>query len=64
MLTSRTRGFTIALVVGALSFFGAGAAIATPDEPQKGVAPGCALPQGTMPGLYAPPSECGEGAVS
>ena len=65
MLTSRTRGFTIALVAGALSFFGASGAIArTPDEPQKGFAPGCALPQGTMAGIYAPPQECSDGPVS
>lgn len=65
MLTSRTRGFTVALVAGALTFFGAGTALAkAPDRPQKGIAPGCTLPQGTVPGLYAPPSECGEGPVS
>lgn len=65
MLTSRTRGFTVALLAGALTFFGAGTAFAkAPDWPQKGIAPGCALPQGTVPGLYAPPSECGEGPVS
>lgn len=65
MLTSRTRVFTIALVAGALSFFGAGGAMAlSVDEPQKGVAPGCALPQGTMPGSYAPPQECTDGPVS
>ncbi len=63
--TSRTRGFTIALVAGALTFFGAGGAIAmSPDEPQKGFAPGCALPQGTMPGIYAPPQECSDGPLS
>lgn len=65
MLTSRSRSFTIALFVGALTFFGAGTATArTPDEPQKGIAPGCALPQGTMPGIYAPPQECTDGPVS
>lgn len=65
MLTSRTRGFTVALVAGALTFFGAGTAFAkAPDKVQKGVAPGCALPQGTAPGLYAPPQECQEGPIS
>ena len=65
MLTSRTRGFTIAVVAGVLTFFGAGAAMAkAPDKPQKGIAPGCALPQGTMPGIYAPPQECSDGPVS
>ena len=65
MLTSRTRGFTIAVVAGALTFFGGGTAFAqAPDKVQKGVAPGCALPQGTMPGIYAPPSECSEGPIS
>lgn len=65
MLTSRTRGFTVALVAGALTFFGAGAAVAkAPDKAQKGFAPGCALPQGTLPGIYAPPQECTEGPVS
>jgi len=57
--------FTVALVAGALTFIGAGGASArTPDQPQKGIAPGCALPQGTMPGIYAPPSECQDGPVS
>ena len=65
MLTSRSRGLTIALVAGALTFFGASAATAkVPDEPQKGLAPGCALPQGTMAGYYAPPQECTDGPVS
>ena len=65
MLTSRTRVFTIALVAGALTFVGAGSAFArTPDEPQKGIAPACALPQGTMAGYYAPPSECEDGPLS
>ncbi len=65
MLTSRTRAFTIAVVAGALTFFGAGTAFAkAPDKAQKGIAPGCALPQGTMPGIYAPPQECTDGPVS
>ncbi len=65
MLTSRSRGLTIALVAGALTFFGASGAIAkTPDEPQKGFAPACALPQGTAPGYYAPPQECTDGPIS
>lgn len=65
MLTSRTRGFTIAFVAGALTFFGAATAIAkAPDKPQKGIAPACALPQGTMPGIYAPPQECTDGPIS
>jgi hypothetical protein len=65
MFTSRSRAFAIAMVAGALSLFGTGAAIAGgPDEVQKGIAPGCALPQGTMPGIYAPPLECQEGPVS
>ena len=65
MLTSRTRGFTIALVAAALTFIGAGSATArTPDQPQKGIAPACALPQGTMAGYYAPPAECQDGPLS
>jgi hypothetical protein len=65
MLTSRSRGFTIALVAGALTLLGAGGATAkAPDEPQKGLAPACALPQGTAPGYYAPPQECTDGPIS
>ena len=65
MFTIRSRAFTIAVVAGALSLFGAGAALAGgPDRVQKGIAPGCALPQGTMPGIYAPPQECQDGPLS
>lgn len=59
------RAFVIALVAGALTLLGAGGATAKgPDRPQKGIAPACALPQGTAPGYYAPPQECTDGAIS
>ena len=62
MLSSRSRGLTIALVVGALTLIGAsGASAQVPDEPQKGFAPLCitgAGPQGT------PPQECEDGPIS
>ncbi|MGH9010560.1 MAG: hypothetical protein ACRDYF_12050, partial [Acidimicrobiia bacterium] len=62
MLISRSRGLTIALVVGALTLIGAsGASAQVPDEPQKGFAPLCitgAGPQGT------PPQECEDGPIS
>lgn len=57
MLSSRSRGLTIALVVGALTLVGAsGATAKAPDEPQKGFAPMCLL--------GAPPAECTEGPIS
>jgi len=65
MLSSRSRGLTIALVAGALTLIGAsGATAKAPDRPQKGFAPACALPPGTAPGYYAPPQECTDGAIS
>ena len=54
MLSSRTRGLTIALVAAALSIVGVSAK--APDRPQKGIAPLCLL--------GAPASECTEGPVS
>jgi hypothetical protein len=61
----RTRGLVIALVTGALTLIGANGAFAkAPDRAQKGIAPACALPQGTAPGYYAPPQECTDGAIS
>jgi hypothetical protein len=66
MLTSRSRALTIALVTAALTLIGAnGATAKAPDEPQKGIAPGCLFMIGALPpGLHAPPQECQEGAVS
>jgi hypothetical protein len=62
MLSSRSRGLTIALVVGALTLIGANSATAKmSDRPQKGISPLCitgAGPQGT------PPQECKDGPVS
>ena len=62
MLSSRSRGLTIALVAGALTLLGAsGATAKAPDQPQKGFAPLCitgAGPQGT------PPQECKDGPIS
>lgn len=54
MLSSRTRGLTIALVAAALSIVGVSAK--APDQPQKGIAPLCLL--------GAPPAECTEGPIS
>jgi hypothetical protein len=54
MLSSRTRGLTIALVAAALSIVGVSAK--APDHPQKGIAPLCLL--------GAPPAECEDGPVS
>jgi hypothetical protein len=57
MLSSRSRGLTIALVAGALTLLGAsGATAKVPDRPQKGIAPLCLL--------GAPAVECKEGPVS
>lgn len=56
MLSSRSRGLTIALVAAALSIVGVSANASVPDEPQKGVAPLCLL--------GAPPAECEDGPVS
>ena len=57
MLSSRSRGLTIALVAAALTLVGAsGATAKAPDEPQKGFAPICLL--------GAPPAECTEGPIS
>lgn len=66
MFTNRSRGLTIALVAGALTFFGASGAVAkSPDRPAKGFAPGClAMISAAPPGLYAPPQECQDGPVS
>ncbi len=65
MLSTRSRGLTILLVAGALTLIGVnGAAAKTPDRPQKGIAPACALPPGTAPGYYAPPQECTDGPIS
>lgn len=61
MLSSRSRGLTIALVAGALTLLGATGATAQVDEPNKGVAPLCIVPAG--PG-GTPPSECTEGPIS
>ena len=54
MLSSRTRGLTIALVAAALSIVGVSAK--APDRPQKGIAPLCLL--------GAPAAECEDGPVS
>ena len=54
MLSSRTRGLTIALVAAALSIVGVSAK--APDQPQKGIAPLCLL--------GAPAVECKDGPVS
>jgi hypothetical protein len=54
MLSSRSRGLTIALVAAALSIVGVSAK--APDQPQKGVAPLCLL--------GAPAVECEDGPVS
>lgn len=66
MLSSRSRGLTIALVVGALTLIGAsGATAKAPDRPAKGIAPGCLAVVGAAPpGLYAPPQECKDGPIS
>lgn len=57
MLSSRSRGLTIALVAGALTLLGAGGASAkVPDRPQKGIAPLCLL--------GAPAAECKDGPIS
>jgi hypothetical protein len=57
MLSSRSRGLTIALVAGALTLLGAsGATAKAPDRPQKGIAPLCLL--------GAPAAECKEGPIS
>jgi len=57
MLSSRSRGLTIALVAGALTLLGAGGTTAKdPDRPQKGIAPLCLL--------GAPAVECKDGPVS
>jgi hypothetical protein len=66
MLSSRSRGLTIALVAGALTLMGAsGATAKAPDRPQKGIAPGClAVVEAAPPGLHAPPQECQEGPIS
>jgi hypothetical protein len=63
MLSSRSRGLTIALVAGALTLVGAsGATAIVPDEPQKGFAPLCIT--GAEPAKPVPPSECEEGPIS
>lgn len=57
MLSSRSRGLTIAFVAAALSIVGIGGASAkAPDQPQKGIAPLCLL--------GAPPAECEDGPIS
>jgi hypothetical protein len=57
MLSSRTRGLTIALVATALSIVGmSGVNAKVPDQPQKGIAPLCLL--------GAPAAECEDGPVS
>lgn len=57
MLSSRSRGLTIALVAAALSVVGIGGASAkAPEKPHKGIAPLCLL--------GAPAAECEDGPIS